>query len=273
MKKFNIKDIKKFLIQTGFPFEMKMAKILENKDYSVQVGKFFTDLEDDKKREIDVIASKKINDINVHLIIECKQSLKDAWIFLSPEKNPGRYWNHIKYVPEIDFNHKKKAFDKIHVFNTKIPLTRNFITFNGKKKSDPTHIKDAIQKVIKANIAYVATFRGTRKRNLFFPIILFSGSMFVVSYPGYLKAGRENHIQYSLKFEAPNYIRTSTYSVGVVKEVEEERKEEIKRAYSDLGAYFLIDLVNESKINNYLKLIEKEVKDINKKNWRIKRNT
>ena len=58
MKKFNIRDIKKFLIQTGFPFEMKMAKILENKDYSVQVGEFFTDLEDDKKREIDIIAYK-----------------------------------------------------------------------------------------------------------------------------------------------------------------------------------------------------------------------
>jgi hypothetical protein len=86
--------IAQFLDQTGFVFEMRANEVLLKSSYSTQFNDEFLDLEGDILREIDIIATKVVNDINVHFVVECKQSLTDKWIFMCNKKNasilPGR---------------------------------------------------------------------------------------------------------------------------------------------------------------------------------------
>ena|ERR1700751_214755 len=67
-------EISKFLDRTGFVFEMRVNELLLDSDYATIISSDFFDLDEQKTREIDIIAWKKINEIHCHLIIECKQS-------------------------------------------------------------------------------------------------------------------------------------------------------------------------------------------------------
>jgi hypothetical protein len=69
-------EIGEFLKQTGFVFEMRMNELFLKLGYACEINSSFRDLEGDTEREIDLVASKLCNkDINLHFVIECKQSL------------------------------------------------------------------------------------------------------------------------------------------------------------------------------------------------------
>jgi len=285
-KKVTIPQVKKFLVQTGFPFEMKMAKIFKDQGYDVEVGKFFMDLEGSKEREIDIIASKEVGKIWINFIVECKQSFRDEWIFFSPEDDPGRYADSIKHIPS---DHSKTSwngcFNRLHIFDPKILLAKNFVTCmqnGGKlkqtkpteaKKSDPTELRSATQKVIKSTIAFVADLSWKETRNLVFPVVVFSKQLFIASYPGALKVKKENHIQFALDFKAKTYNQKILPERQVPRRLSFLRinrsttEETIRDAHSSLGIHYLIDIVNGARLNNFLKLVERGVSGIDLSKW------
>lgn len=125
-----------FLQQTGFVFEMRANEVLLKTGYRTEINDQFLDLEGDTVREIDIIASKVINEINVHLIIECKQSATDKWIFICNKDMP-RFYHAVKHFPDVsaEILKQERLFDDLHLFNRKIPLGHNYLaSFKGEKK-------------------------------------------------------------------------------------------------------------------------------------------
>src|ERR1700676_5583707 len=93
-------EIARFLEQTGFVFEMRANEVLLKRGYATEINDEFLDLEGDTAREIDIIATKLVNDINVHFVIECKQSVTDKWIFIC-NKKMLRYYRAVKHLPSV----------------------------------------------------------------------------------------------------------------------------------------------------------------------------
>jgi Holliday junction resolvase len=169
--KTKVSDITSFLEKTGFILEMEIGEILKKKGYDVELGQDFLDLEENKKREIDIIAIKEINKIKVYLIIECKQSSYDDWIFICSDKKPKRYYRSVKHQPIINVRSlsKNNLFSHLHNFNSTIPLAQNYIAFQKEKgkKSDGLQIQECLMKLPKA-LVYVAT-EAEEGKSLFFP--------------------------------------------------------------------------------------------------------
>jgi hypothetical protein len=94
-------EVAHFLEQTGFPFEMRMHDAFLKSKYACEIGSIFLDLEGGKEREIDIIASRLVNDVAVHFVIECKQSAVDKWIFVCTRSNADRFYYSVKHLPSV----------------------------------------------------------------------------------------------------------------------------------------------------------------------------
>src|SRR5258708_6723627 len=149
---------------------VRTNEALSRQGYTCEIGSSFYDLEGETEREIDIVASKTLNNINVHLIVECKQSLLDKWIFICSRISP-RFYYAVKHRPSIDSKvlKEKGLFSHLHVFDRDIPLAQNYICYSvaTSKKSDHLQIDECIHKLPKA-VSDIAS-RTEPGRHLFFP--------------------------------------------------------------------------------------------------------
>lgn len=76
--------IKKWLGQQGYPLEMQVARAFQEAGFSVSSSEYFLDPDENKPREIDVIASMQevINGVIFQLVytVECKSSKTNPWV-------------------------------------------------------------------------------------------------------------------------------------------------------------------------------------------------
>jgi len=86
-----IKKAQEFLNTKGFPFEMKVAQILDRVGFDISQSDYYADPETNKFRELDLIASVGTllycNLLDFSFIIECKYSENNPWI-LFKRKGP-----------------------------------------------------------------------------------------------------------------------------------------------------------------------------------------
>ncbi len=185
-----------------------MAKYLEQKGYKVFPGTTFLDLDEDKRREIDIVATKSINGINIFLIIECKSSFEDDWVFILSDKSGQRMLNYVKYVPEIE-DEENDVFNQLHVVNDSIPLANNYLVFNKKKgkNGDTNLIEKVIYELPKALLWAASFLRNKKSCFLYFPIGLFSKQIFSVKYKNGLRVRTEKIVQYQTLLESERYLK------------------------------------------------------------------
>jgi hypothetical protein len=127
-------EIADFLGRTGFVFEMRANEAFLKAGYATDINDEFLDLEGDTVREIDIIATKLINGVNVHFVVECKQSLTDKWIFICTKRMP-RYYRAVKHLPGVATAviKDKKLFADFHVFKATIPVGNNYLCYTIKE--------------------------------------------------------------------------------------------------------------------------------------------
>ncbi|MDD3175138.1 MAG: hypothetical protein PHU51_01525 [Candidatus Nanoarchaeia archaeon] len=85
-------QIRKDLLKSGFPLELNVASILEDKGWNVLQNEYIS--EGDHEYEIDIIAFKIFEaeyenitfKLRTRFIIECKKSEKHPWVFFMREK-------------------------------------------------------------------------------------------------------------------------------------------------------------------------------------------
>lgn len=281
LKELKTKDVEKFLKQTGFIFEMQIAEILKKQGYAVKANQMFLDLEESKKREIDIVAEKVVNKIKLVLIIECKQSLRDSWIFINSEKLPGRYYYAIKHFPQIFSLPKSKVFNDTHMMDKSIPVAKNYIVIDKhkNKKSEALQIDECIKKLPKALIGIAAGY-GKTEKTIYIPIVIFSDQFFTATYEDELKVQEESLVQYQIDFESKFYkkkgvnrllgqvgsVNESLYSLDDIN-INLFTLNKILDCAQDMKIYFLIDFVNKKGLEDYLKRVEKGIGLISPQKW------
>ncbi len=269
-------DVASFLTKTGFILEMEVVEFLKKWGYQPKVNQYFLDLEDNKKREIDIVATKEINKILVHLIIECKQSLYDDWIFICSDRNPPRYYYAVKHIPKISDLKKSKIFDSLHNFNRGIPLAQNYIAFQKEKgtKSSGQQIEECLLKLPKA-LFHIASKTRNNTKNIFLPVGLFNRQLFTASYDKKLLVEKKELIQYFINFESEFYkdkkeIKPPAVLINELEyflDLKKMEVEDIIETAESLKNIFQIDFVTKQGFGEYLKMIEKEIKEISVRKW------
>lgn len=282
-KETKASDVTSFLTKTGFILEMEITEFLKGYDYQTKVNKYFLDLEEGKKREIDIIATKEINKILVHLIIECKQSLYDDWVFICSDKKPSRYYYAVKHLPQVYDMSKCKIFDSLHIFDRTIPLAQIYLAFQKEKgaKTEAHQIEECLFKLPKA-LLYVASKAQSDIKSIFFPIGLFNRQLFTAIYDKKLLVEEKKFIQYQIDFESKAYQSKSKINRLTGKPIgepindflsiseislEENEIDKIVETAELLGKKFQIDFVTQDGLKEYVEMIEKEIKEISVKKW------
>ena len=92
-------DVIRLVKETGFDLEHRISEILEKHLWTVINGRYYVDDQQEKVREIDIIAYKtgKDGELSIYttLIISCKKSTANLWTLLTKaanEKDPNANW-------------------------------------------------------------------------------------------------------------------------------------------------------------------------------------
>lgn len=267
-------DVASFLTRTGFIFEMRIVELLKKKGYEPKVNYYFLDLDEEKKREIDIVATKEINKIVVHLIIECKQSLNDDWVFICSDDRPTRYCYTVKHIPRIYDLIKSNVFDHFHIYDENIPLAQNYLVFqkNKGKQAPNLQISECLHKLPKALID-IADNINEKTKSIFLPIGLFSRQIFTASYSKKLVVKEREIVQYLTKFESDAYkIRKEemSFNPNILSSMSvSDSNKSLREIASKLGVSFQIDFVTEKGFKDYLKMIENEIKKVSTRKWTL----
>jgi galactitol-specific phosphotransferase system IIB component len=284
-EKTTTEKIGDFLITTGFILEMEVSEFLKKKGYTVEVNKYFIDYDENKKREIDIIASKIINDIEINFVIECKQSSTMDWVFVCSDKTPSRYYNFLKYLPDVPYEKsidKTRVFDNLRPLDRNIPLAQNSITrhVSGEKsKSNSIEIYECMMKLPKAVVDTVND-RDSAKKNrvIFFPIVVFSGQIFTADYDSELKVHEVTAVQSAteLDSDAYKYHYKMPYSMAVSIYGEENKDDGKKNSpvastSNELGSRYLIEFITKDGLEAYLTDVENRISKIDLSLWPLKK--
>jgi hypothetical protein len=89
-----IDKIKNNIKQSGFLTELKVAQILKSKTWKLSFNQSYQDFDENKSREIDIVAYKVYNDLDIefqmviNLYIEVKREIDHPWVVFMTE------WDH-----------------------------------------------------------------------------------------------------------------------------------------------------------------------------------
>lgn len=280
-KKTETERVSDFITKTGFILEMEVSEILIKMGYQVKVNRYFYDFDTDKDREIDIIATKIINGVEIFLVLECKQSLVDSWIFVCSDRKPSRYYQYVKHFPQIPKIDKTKVFDNFHFFENTIPLAQNnIIKDKCDKKSNSIQIDTCLEKLPKALIHTIYNNKNTSVRRIFVPIAIFNGEMFTAQYNKRLSVKGVDWVQYQSGLNSEGYKydytkdlpRTFRSTVSFdndfnSKSLDIKPNTAISKTAHEQGSMYLIDFVTKKGLKKLIAKLELDVKSINHKDW------
>jgi len=191
-----------------------------------------------------------------------------------------RYFRAVKHLPclSLDTLRDKQVFTPFHVFDETIPFAHNYLCFTikGHKQGGALQIDECVYKLPKALLDLAS--RAAGERHLFFPLALFAGQIFAVSYQGKLVVDEVSLLQYYVEFDTEIYVREPERKTVPLQSLmpifgrvedwsKKSRVDAIRGAVKDLSFPYQIDFVTEAGLPNYLKLIEKQVSAVRTADW------
>jgi hypothetical protein len=253
LKEKLLKDLK----ETGFPLEMEISKHLQTENWSVTNGSYYIDKDENKGREIDIIARvhrsaevyKELSlEVVFSLIMEIKKSEQHPWVFFtSPINGPVENLIPKKYQFS-GFSTEPHRINRVLRKNTikiKERVGRSFyqgFTKNGGRDD----IYKALSGVTKATQHFIDTSTakgdtsGDRLLHSFEPVIVIQGKLFEAFLQrGELILEESNYIQTFFNYLSPNYSTNSRNIIHVITkeylhEFITEHKESLNSFFEDL---------------------------------------
>jgi hypothetical protein len=246
-------SIKEAIEKTGLPTEIKVTNLLKAEKWLVFNEYPFLDLEENKIRTLDIRATnvfftkkydKKKNPIHafLELYIECKKSIKEAWVFhvADFQDNPESFSELFlkRLVEKLKLARPSKTAQEPLTLLSKIPLLydqqniKHKIALSHQVIGGKDFLFEAYMQLLKAlsyGDAEKTNSSSSLTENLVIPIIIFDGSM----YECYFKEGQ-------LQTPKTNFVRSLVYALSSQK----------------LPA--MIDIVTLNFLPQYLKMLEKE---------------
>jgi hypothetical protein len=108
------KDLKSFIEnqikKTGFPTELEVMETISSKGWDYVPSSIYCDYDENKWREIDVIAFDCLKDVKgeanyrlcADLVLDCKKNSDHAWVFIVPPKNKEDDWRRLFTIDFLD---------------------------------------------------------------------------------------------------------------------------------------------------------------------------
>lgn len=250
----DLDKIKDIIEKSGNTFHCKVVNFFEEKGWTVLVSPYYNDNVSDKPREIDIVAEKAFDlfrhagksqgTINIRLIIECKYVGKN---------NNVVFWFHDKDIHKTEemlsnTTHLRKgsAFIKQHHYlsNTNEKVAKLFAS-----KADRKNENELFYKALNQSLNAMVHYRNT-------------GSI--------IKPNLAKRVNIRRKLNYPIIICNNfenLYRVEIGEDdkdpicIDENFKLEVNYAYLDqnkkhLNEYFLIDILNFLKLDDFLSIIE-----------------
>ena len=267
-----INKIKKGLIKSGFPLEMKVSKILKKNGWNHSMSNYYLDFEANVYREYDIHAGKTINGINVTLFIECKKSDEKQVILYSPQNKKflpfmdiyfkafPKFPKYQDYIP--DEKSQKEAFIKLPILDKQYRLSTGIIFSKGEKiEQDNSSFFGSIIGLIKQSI--MTGYDGlidTNFRMIFLYLIVFDGYMYELapSEDDDFSLKEIEYGQYSYEYHFKPKVDYDVINQAFVKHL------------SEYGTHYVIELLRPSHLESYIAQIENVLNNLNKdkiKRW------
>lgn len=241
------KKIEEKIKNSGNNFHFQVCDYMKTKEWDVEIGNYYTDFESNKSREIDIVATKKQKISNeilyINLFVECKYCTDDI-VFWFDEKNIDK----TKKIIKEDFIFSEQ-FDDL---NSGSLSNKDLLNYSdGDRKTNDRHhyvLKDYAVKLftdgsnkliynslnqVLNSLIFFTEYDGKNGYEINFPIIL------VNSFDKFYNQKGE-----SLK-DMSNFEIEVNYSY-------------IPRNKIPKKKFFIIDIVNFEKIEDYLLLLEKD---------------
>lgn len=265
-------EIERFAQEHGHAFHARVVKDLRDLGWDVLISPFYRDNATDKAREADIIAEKDIafglnSESTIHhgfftvrLIIECKY-IKDPLIFWFDNHNPDAVEERI--IKDIPFFERMKSNSSIknhHWFQWN-KVAKLFTVYSSKsnaqeRQPENDFVFSAVDKVLGCTLAYRSEKRfsspkyqeqyifkartnGTTIPIITYPIILFNDFSKI----------------YQTEISNNPILREMTKEASFPLEVNYEFVRYLPMRQT-LKEYFLIDIVDASKLEKYLNIIK-----------------
>lgn len=215
-----IKKIVDDMQQTGFPLELRVARMFGSRDYYVATNVYFVDKDEEKGREIDMRTLKnaffKVRGrtavVRHCLLIECKKSASHPWIFcVSPDASYDPTFTnvlsngvHVRGSGWFEFGQRHPWFGQ---------RDRGRSFFEAFTKGNDRSIQQAILASIKACIeAWESKFAGEYEEIynaiFYYPVVIVDGELFVAHLEGSaLSVEPADQVVVSVHYRSPRYQR------------------------------------------------------------------
>jgi hypothetical protein len=219
-----IKRIIADIEETGFPLELRVARLLNSRDYFVATNVYFVDKDEEKGREIDMRALKNVffpdksKDAAVRhcLLIECKKSASHPWVFcMSPTASYDPNFEDVLSNGvghrRVDNFRERTEFGERHPWFTERDRGRSF--FEAFTKGSDRSIQQGILASIKASIEaweseFAGRYYGMHNAIFYYPIVVLDGELFVARMESSgLVVGPADQVSVSVDYRSPRYQR------------------------------------------------------------------
>lgn len=242
------------LVRTGYPTEIVTASVMQARSWSVFHNPSYLDDREGVSREFDIRAYRQISKDNrtvgIYLITECKKSEKPWVFFTTPANYPGDarlgtliQWRMTKSQAFTDWYHSESIIPdndlrSFHHYFSEPRLARTFHQpFKGTEKSEHSQmIYSAVMSAVKATLFLCSQHPADNWLGVYYPVVVFSGDL----------------------FEA---------QVGPSKEINLSRSQSLQLSFTYIGPRsewgaseftFIVDVVHEDYLDEFLKMIETE---------------
>jgi hypothetical protein len=252
------------LVKTGFPTEIVSASVMQERGWYVLLNPSYFDVDEGKSREFDIRAFKRKTEdhlnkeysVGIYLVTECKKSEK-PWVFFTTPEDYGHVAR-LGNVIKRNLDTKRRIFTdnsspqsvisdgslkRFHHYFQHLRLARTFHQpFRGEKEQSKM-IYSAVMSVIKATL-FLARDSISNSLRIFYPLVIFSGDLFEAQVQANkdIRLLRSKHLQLSFNYFTP------------------EVQQAVSRGQSENE--FIIDIVYEDYLDEFLKIIEKEHEEI-----------
>jgi hypothetical protein len=255
-----LNKVKDGLIKSGFPLELRMAKIIEEKGWNYTIASHYLDFETNKLRESDIIADKIINGTEIYLMIECKKSDDKQLILYQPKKQTKGHFSILrtKCFPELDveddyylIEHLSRLFKKLPVLSTQHQFSNSIIFSKGNQiEQNNVSFFSSINSIVKRSITH---YRKSKSRRFYIYIIIYDGYILKLTY------GKDKETSFDLV-----EIDYGQYSIDILFDKPKENLVVDIENIQAFGSNFIVEIMKPSFFSIYLDHIESVLRNVNK---------
>jgi len=254
--------LKKKIRETGYPLEIEISSMLDDKWTVINTDTYF-DKDEKKMRDIDIAAWQLSPNtwlpiaLRTALVIECKKDDSFAWVFFTRPMDfewygnvDGQYLDEIQIITKnaeatqiADIIFKKAKLHYAGMKRVAVAFEQFFMKGNKKnfkiKKNEIFEAENQLKKYISSYFEQIAKAKIDIYRiEMLFPIIVFDGKMYeAVIENGKIHVSESKHVALMTSYRTP---------------------------YSIWERSFLIDVVHRDYFPNFLKVLDEDTKSFKK---------